>query len=382
MAGLGGLRRRHDRRMHARKLLEQHIDQRLRPKHGCPSDEDGAGHDDNENVDEHHVPYRNSDVAGRYLQRCTRRCLGTAVWGNGTALLGGGQSIAQFQVTASVQQPSTTVTTTPSTMSFPNANDRTQYPTWDAAKTDAPGDAYIEGSGISGQLSVIAENDIVVTGKLTAAQTTITNGSTGELTWAEGGAAALVADQNVRVYRPISCADATVSPDMADTTAGWCPNDITGLYSGLESNGTLQSTHPALQYCNLTASTTGGVGADNTGNPNAGCSSLSATGSGPVSEIDAVVFALNGSLLTDNYNRGVPMSSLTIKGGIYQLHRGATGEQWETQSADSSRASSGYLLQDDYVDVLPADLPYVPEFSGGTGGRDWNIVSISDGASS
>jgi hypothetical protein len=264
-------------------------------------------------------------------------------------------------------------------MSFPNSNDRTQYPMWDTLKTSAPGDVYIEGTGITAPLSVVAAHDVVVTGKLTTSGTTTVNSTTGETEYNTGGAVALVADNNARIYHPVSC---TVTPDST-TSAGWCPNDITGLYSGLESGGTLMSTHPAMQYCNLTAATTGGATANNTGNTGSSrCSgTLTATGTGPANEIDGVVFALGGSLLSDNYNRAVAMSSVTVDGGVYQLHRGATGEQWETQSSDGTRAGSGYTLQDNYVDMLRASLPFVPSFTSGTSGRVWNVVSITDGGS-
>ena len=48
-----------------------------------------------------------------------------------------------------------------------------------------------------------------------------------------------------------SCVDQTAA-DINATIAGWCPNDITGLYTGgmLESNGTCH-THPAMQYTNI-----------------------------------------------------------------------------------------------------------------------------------
>jgi hypothetical protein len=135
-----------------------------------------------------------------------------------------------------------------------------------------------------------------------------------------------------------------------------------------------------MQYCNMTGATSSATTANNTGNSN--CSSaLAATGSGPVDEIDAAVFALTGSLLTDNYNRGVADGNVTVVGGIYQLHRGATGQQWETQSTDANRASSGYVLQDTYLNLLNAQLPYVPALQSGSAGRGWNVISVSSDSS-
>ena len=127
----------------------------------------------------------------------------------------------------------------------------------------------------------------------------------------------------------------------------------------------------------MTAATTGGATAANTGNAN--CSALTATGSGPVSEIDGAVFALNGSFLSDNYNRGVSLGSALVQGGIYQQHRGVLGEQWESLATDTARAASGYLLQDNYLDMQTAGLPYVPPLT--TTGDAWSIVSTSMAAS-
>ena len=228
----------------------------------------------------------------------------TAKWSGGQ-IASAATSVAQFSVTASRYVQNTTyAVTAQGTSSFPVSGDVTQYKTWDAAGTDAPGDAYIEGTGITGRLSVIAQNDVIVTGRLTTSSTTGTNASTGEPAWTGGGGLDVIGQNNVRIYHPVSCA---VAAD-ASTSAGFCPNDITGLYSGgLETNGVLAATHPAMQYCNLTAATTGGTSAANTGNAN--CGALTATGSGPVSEIDGAVFALTGSFTADNYNRGVSLGA-------------------------------------------------------------------------
>jgi hypothetical protein len=83
--------------------------------------------------------------------------------------------------------------------------------------------------------------------------------------------------------------------------------------------------------------------------------------------------------MTDNHNRGLPMGNSTVLGGIYQLHRGATGQQWETQTSATTRAYSGYQLQDSYLAMDGAGLPYVPALKSGKSDRSWNIVSFSAG---
>lgn len=269
-----------------------------------------------------------------------------------------GSAIPQFQVTITQGGASY----------FPSMKDTTQYATGGTSSTVGPGDLYVEGTGISGAVSLAAQNDAIVTGPLTTSGTSTTN-DLGENAWSSGGAIALVANDNVRIFHPVSCA---VAPD-SDTSPGFCPNDITGLYTGglTNADGTLKSTHPAMQYCAMTTGYTA-----NTGNGN--CSGVTATGTGAVNEIDAGVFALNGSLLTDNFNRGVSMGNTTVVGGIYQLHRGATGEQWESQN-NATPATSGYTLQDTYRDLEPAGLPYVPALKTGNSTRAWNVVSISSG---
>jgi hypothetical protein len=316
------------------------------------------------------VGMRTSNLNGN-LNSCNQSNCG---WGDGTTV---GASIPQFKVTAKVVTPATQSNTTSTVIAFPDGQDVTRYPRWDATNTNAPGDLYVEGTGITGKLSLVAQNDVVVTGPLTAVTASSPSSVNGENAYQSGGAMSLVAKNNVRLYHPVGCAVAG-----AGTTPGYCANDITGLYSGaLESSAVLAVTHPAMQYCNLTT----GYSA-NAGNSNCSASPPTATGTGPVSEIDAAVFALNGSLMTDNFNRGVPMLDgqgfplkATVWGGLYQLHRGATGQQWEAQPTDTSRAVSGYTLQDTFLALGPAGLPYVPALKSGKSNRSWNIVSVSSG---
>jgi hypothetical protein len=74
------------------------------------------------------------------------------------------------------------------------------------------------------------------------------------------------------------------------------------------------------------------------------------------------------------------MGPVTVTGGIYQLHRGAIGQQWEIQANGTSRASSGYALQDNYLDLGPAGLMYVPSPLTGSSSTAWSIVSVSSAA--
>lgn len=218
------------------------------------------------------------------------------------------------------------------------------------------GTASVQGNLTSGRLSLVATQDIVVTGDLT---TTCGQGQTcrgtnefGEPSWTSGPAIDLVALDNVRVDHQVKCVDGSAQP-----STGYCANDITGLYTTdqasavVNSDGTLKSAHPAMQYTNKTG----------TGNR----------------EIDAAIFALTGSFYTDNFNRGAALGTLTVNGGIYQNHRGPLGQEWEVSSTATSRAYSGYKLDLSYVSYQSASLPYVPALQGGTPDSPWEIIAVS-----
>jgi hypothetical protein len=271
------------------------------------------------------------------------------VWGGDTA---------QFQVRISQTAYSNLTAGIPSTSYFPSTKDVTQYPTGTGGANGSygPGDAYLEGTYTS-KLAVLSDHSAVVTGPLLA------NSSTG------GYGAIIDTLGGVRVFNPMQCLTAPTT--VGSPTAGFCPNDLTGLYTGgLVTGGALAKAHPAMQYCNMLTGLTG-----NSGNPNT-CS-VTATGTGKASEIDAAVVAQGGSFSMYNADRGISLGTLTLKGGLYQLHRGELGVQWELQSSDAtSRASSGATLQMTYVN-LQSSVPYVPTFQGGSVTRYWNVVSVS-----
>lgn len=223
------------------------------------------------------------------------------------------------------------------------------------------GDAYVQGTLTTGRLSVVTSHDVVVTGDLIT-NTTYGANAFGERSWTSGGAVDLVAANDVRVYHPVACASGSA-------VDGWCPNDITGLYSARPgsqtpvkvvagSDGTLKAAHPSRQYTDLS--------------------------SGP-SRVDAAVMALGGSFRTDNFDRGTSRGALTVNGGVYMNHRGALGRLWEvpTGTTVTERPASGYRLQLKYADLAKAGLPFVPVLDyGGTASGPWYIVNISTGGAS
>ena len=280
-------------------------------------------------------------------------CIGTWNWGN---------DVPQFQLKVGQTQYSNLTSGVPATSYFPNMKDVTQYQTGStgANGTDGPGDVYIEGAN-SGRLSVLADGNAVITGNITSANV--------------NAAMDIDALGSVRAFHPVQCATAPTA--TLQPTAGFCPNDLTGLYTGgLTAHGALLAAHPAMQYCNMLTGLTA-----NTGNPN-GCSGVTATGTGAITHVAAALIAQGGAFGTYNYDRAVGLPDLTLEGGLYQLHRGALGVQWEVQSTDAdSRATSGTRLQMTYV-RLQDQLPYVPAFNGATPNRYWNVVSVSSASGS
>ena len=282
---------------------------------------------------------------------CTAKpATGTFKWGPATAA---------FTVAVSQTQYTNFVGATSAASYFPNVQDVTSYNTGTAGAngTNGPGDLYVEGVN-SGRLSLLSDNDLIVTDDITDKSSDPTV-----------NAVDLVAGNNVRNYNPVKCTD-QVAADINATTAGFCPNDITGLTSNaLESNGVLNAAHPAMQYVNLACSYSG------VSNQNDAANNVCPR------QIDAAVFALSGSFLTDNYLRGGALGQLTINGGLYQSYRGANGIQWAYSTGDRVRPSSGYKLNYNYVNLQVGRLPYAPPTKTGTVTKTWNIVSVSESGS-
>ncbi len=246
-------------------------------------------------------------------------------------------------------------------LSFPGLtvganNDVTSY-------SQSKGDIYLEGTLSSGRLSLVSSDDVIVTGDVKATHTSAVD-SYGEPGWKSGAAIDIVGTNNVRIYHPVKCKSGSAS-------GSWCPNDITGLYTTTQASavvnddGSLKNAHPALQYCNLISGS-------------ADCSNDQTS----TTTIEAAVFALNGSLYADNYDRGRAMGTLQITGGLYENHRGATGKQWEIPTSSSTRHNSGYKMQITYLNYQTAGLGYVPSLRTGNPNNPWQVVSVSTKGSS
>jgi hypothetical protein len=212
------------------------------------------------------------------------------------------------------------------------------------------GDAYVQGT-LTGQMSILAEHDVLITNDLVYSNTNVSNTSDG---------LALVANHNVRIYRPMTCTD---NGTAGSTTKGTCPNDLTGLLNSTLS-WPLPSNLPSKKYVSNAAP------------------SLVSTGSGI---IDASIFALRGSFLVDNFYRGAVGFGATITGGLYQYHRGPTSLPYQNRPYQGSGTKMpGISLTYNYDNLRSGQtglgglrVPWIPSPDGNTTGRTWNTVSVS-----
>lgn len=237
------------------------------------------------------------------------------------------------------------------TYTDPN-NDITQYQSnW--------GDAYIQGQ-LTGEMTIVAEHDIVATNDLTYTNTNVNTTTDG---------LALVADHDVRIYRPMTCTD---NGDVGKTTGGFCPNDLTGVYTSALS-WPLPTNYPALKYTPDNAPSMTGT----------------ATGSG-TGTLYATIFTLRGSFMIDNWYRGGIGTSANIWGGLYQYHRGPTSLPYQGRPYQGSQTKMpGIVLSYNYDNMRSQQnlkgglrVPWVPNPDGrpSMSPRTWNTVAISTGS--
>lgn len=309
--------------------------------------------------------------------------IGNYVWGNGTALLGGGQSVNQFKVTTTNKTTVTTTTTTPAVSSFPYMDDVTQYEIGSGgaspASSDGPGDLYVEGTNPT-TLALHAANDVFVTGTLTP-----TGGLVDAQTPVQNPTAALevVGQDDIIVYHPVSClqknakdTDGVLLTDPSNTTPGFCPDDATGLYSGTLASG----NRPDQQYVNMrpdlaNLTINGAVFA-------LGNATQSITCPEPPTNNDGVC---GGEFTVQNFNRGAPLGYVTVIGTLQMAHHAAVGQEWEIPDTigQSSRPYSGYQFADRHQDL--ANLLYANNGAGNvlppgpSTPAPWHILSTSLG---
>jgi len=227
------------------------------------------------------------------------------------------------------------------------AADVTQY-------SNGYGDAYVEGT-LKGSLSVVAEHDVVLTSSVSYSNTDLATTTDGY---------AFVAGNNVRIYRPLTCAN---DGSAGVTSPGWCPNDTTGTYTTLPD---WPGYPPATQYTDDNAPSMGHGKSKNSS-----------------SSLYGAVFALRGCFMVDNVSRGVDNGIINLFGGLYQYHRGVTKVQFQGHPANSSIARPGMTLQYNYDNLKTGQarngglrVPWIPTPSGRVGNRTWNATGISTGS--
>jgi hypothetical protein len=233
------------------------------------------------------------------------------------------------------------------TYTDPN-NDITQY-------YNGYGDAYVEGT-LKGSMTIVAEHDIVATNDLTYNNTNLDTTTDG---------LALVANHNVRVYRPMTCTD---DGTAGSTTAGYCPDDLTGVYTNT-LQWPLPTNYPALKYT-----------PDN-------APAMTSTGQGL---LYATVFALRGCFMADNFYRGAIGHGVNVYGGLYQYHRGPTSLPYQGRPYQGSGTKMpGVTLTYEYDDMRAGQtdngglrVPWIPNPQDRPTGspRTWNVIAVSTGS--
>ncbi|HKC27837.1 MAG TPA: hypothetical protein VKB75_07475, partial [Jatrophihabitans sp.] len=309
--------------------------------------------------------------------------IGNYAWGNGTAVLGGGQSMAQFQATFTVKKTTTTTTTTPATSTFPSMSDVTQYQIGfngnksnNTFGTNGPGDLYVEGS-LGHTMALVADDDVILTGATGPDGTNPASPSPtapNPDTVASSATAALlmVGRNEVHVYHPVKCriTDATM---IGNTDPGWCPDDL----SGLDTNVTSSTWVPAQQYVNMRTDLAGmtiHAAIFSLGNSDAHITCPQPPNGGGT---------CGGEFTVDNYGRGASLGYLTEIGTLAMAHHAPVGEEWRIPDTigQTSRPYSGYQMAQQYwnLKALIAATPDVANLLQTTSSSSslWHIVSVS-----
>jgi hypothetical protein len=160
------------------------------------------------------------------------------------------------------------------------------------------------------------------------------------------------------------------------TDPGFCPNDITGLYSSVPPTG----TRPDQQYVNLRPDLAGltirGV-VMALGNADSHITCPQPPNGGGV---------CGGEFTVDNYNRGAALDYLNQIGTLAMAHHSPVGQEWDISdtTGQSSRPYSGYQMSQQYENLksLLAGVPAVGGVLQTTTGTstNWHVLSVSTGA--
>jgi hypothetical protein len=289
-------------------------------------------------------------------------------WGSDTTV---GTSTPQFRTTITNRTASILTAGSIGASYFPSMSDVTQYALGNSGAngTSGPGDLYIEGTA-GHTMAVVAANDVIVTGNVAPAQLT--------------QALQVIGRDNVRVYHPVKC-KITDSTAIGGTDPGFCPNDISGLYSSVLPAG----ARPDQQYVNLRPDLGDATTPTNSLKINAAVFALgNADGSVTCPQPPNGGGVCGGEFTVDNYNRGAALGALNQTGTLAMAHHAPVGQEWEVadSAGATSRPYSGYQLWQRYQNLKQA-IASTPEVSGllhttSSTSSLWHVVSVSAGAGS
>jgi hypothetical protein len=256
-----------------------------------------------------------------------------------------------------------------------NANNNTFGP-------NGPGDLYIEGK-VQHTMALVADNDVIFTGPTGPSGANLTSSNANQPNPQQASdadptsALEIVGRSDVRVYHPVKCA-VTVAAQIANTSAGFCPNDITGLYDSVLAT----ADRPDQQYVNLRPDLAGMTiygAVFALGNADAHVTCPQPPNGGGI---------CGGEFSVDNHNRGNALGYLTVVGTLGMAHHSAVGEEWPIADVlgATSRPYSGYQMAQQFLDVSDK----ISEETGFPNPLDttsttpalWHILSISTGTPS
>jgi hypothetical protein len=189
----------------------------------------------------------------------------------------------------------------------------------------------------------------------------------------------IVGQDDVRVYHPVKC-KVTSAAAIADTSPGFCPNDITGLYTGVPPDG----YRPDQQYINLRPDLANLVFR---------AEAIFALGNAPESitcpQPPQGGGVCGGEFTADNFNRGESLGTLKVVGSLAMAHHGPVGLEWDIPDVTglTARPYSGYQYINQYQNLKHAIVTLNTEMgipvlvTTSSTSAMWHIVSYSAGQS-
>lgn len=252
---------------------------------------------------------------------------------------------AEYVTDVSYMRPTKLVKTRTSTGTFTTTLTSDSHP----KKFDCGlGNVYIEGT-VKGRLTIAAENNVVLTGDLGIASTTLGATPSNDTSDIVG----LVAQNSVVVYHPVKVSSWTVSAAKGSTsgaTTPTCGSDPTATPSGGTKQGasctyTAGSSYENLSYLSPPTSYTDGK---------------------KHRWVYASIQTLAHSFWVSTYDQGAAVGTLSVRGSIAQRWRGIVG---------TGSITTGYLKDYSYDKRLQTTSPpYFPPWANG----EWSAETTGE----